>query len=265
MLFRCTLILGLGLAFPRLDAATTVIRDVTVIDGTGAPAVPHTTIIVRGERIAILGPLKDVAVPPGARVVEGRGRFVIPGLWDMHVHLWYPQNQLPVYVANGITGVRDMGSDYARTKAWRADAVSGKAVGPHVVTCGPPVAGKKPEDAKLPVLIVESPEDARRAFDKLDDLNVDFIKVLSDLPHDAYLALAERARKWRIAFAGHVPTSVTAQEAMDARQGSMEHLFGLFVACSSEEAAIRAGKAPASLVTETFDEQKARDDTQHTE
>ncbi len=90
-------------------------------------------------------------------------------------------------------------------------------------------------------------------------MDVDFIKVLSDVPHDAYVALAERARKWRVAFAGHLPSAVTAREAIDARQGSMEHLFGLFLACSSEEAAIRAGKAPASIVTETFDEQKARE------
>ncbi len=161
MLFRCSLILGLGLSLLPLDAATTVIRDVTVIDGTGAAAAPHTTIVVTGERIAAIGPLAQVAVPPGARVIDGRGRFAIPGLWDMHVHLWYPENQLPVYVANGITGVRDMGSDYARTKAWRADAESGKAVGPHVVTSGPPVAGKKSDDSKLPVLVVQSPR--RRA------------------------------------------------------------------------------------------------------
>ena len=102
-------------------------------------------------------------------------------------------------------------------------------------------------------------EDGRRTFDKLDDMEVDFIKILSNVPHDAYIALAERARKWRMAFAGHVPTTVSAWEAIDARQGSMEHLFGIFVACSTEEADIRAGKRPGSLVLNTFSEDKARE------
>jgi imidazolonepropionase-like amidohydrolase len=253
------LILMSGFAAAQLAAAVTVIRNVTVIDGSGAPAMPHMTIILRGDRIAELGPAGKLALPKGARVVDGRGRFAIPGLWDMHVHLWYPQNQLPVYVANGITGIRDMGSDYAQTKAWRHAVEAGKAIGPHVVTAGPPVAGKISDDQKLPVMVAVTPGDARRVFDKLDDMEVDFIKVLSDLPHDAFIALAERARKWRMPFAGHVPSSVTAREAIDARMGSMEHLFGVFVACSSEEANIRAGKTPGSRVVDTFDEKKARE------
>jgi imidazolonepropionase-like amidohydrolase len=248
-----------ALAAAPMSAAVTAIRNVTVIDGTGAPALPHTTIIVRGERIAGMGPAAKLAVPKGARVVEGRGRFAIPGLWDMHVHLWYPQNQLPVYVANGITGVRDMGSDYAQLEEWRRDAESGKTIGPHVVTSGPPVAGKASEDKKLPVMVAITPEDARRVFDKLDEMDVDFIKILSDLPRDAFIALSERARKWRMPFAGHVPNSVTVLEAIDARMGSMEHLFGWFAACSSEEANIRAGKTPSSRAVGTFDEKKARE------
>jgi hypothetical protein len=248
-----------ALAVSSLSAAVTVFRNVTVIDGTGTPAMPHKTIVVRGERIAEIGAAARVRIPKGARVVEGRGRYAIPGLWDMHVHLWYPQNQLPVYVANGVTGVRDMGSDFAVTTAWRRESESGKRIGPHVVTSGPPVAGKPSDDKKLPVMVAATADDARRTFDKLDDMDVDFVKILSNLPHDAYIALAERARKWRMAFAGHVPSSVTAWEAIDARQGSMEHLFGVFVACSSEEAAIRAAKKPTPGVVETFNEQKARD------
>ncbi len=261
MLLRVALILGL-LHLP-LYAAVTFLRNITVIDGTGAPAMPHRTLVIRGERIVEMGPAAQVKVPKGARVIEGRGRYVIPGLWDMHVHLWYPQNQLPVYVANGITGVRDMGSDYPRTTAWRREAEEGKTIGPHVVTSGPPVAGRPSTDKKLPVMVAITGEDARRVFDKLDDMDVDFIKVLSDLPRDAYIALAERARKWRMAFSGHVPDSVTAREAIDARQTSMEHLFGIFLACSSEESAIRAGKVPRDVTIRTFDEAKARELFRH--
>ncbi len=238
-----------GLMFGRLFAATTAIRDVTVIDGTGRAPLPHSTILVRGDRIIEIGPDNTIRIPPGTRVLSGRGRYAIPGLWDMHVHLWYEANQLPVYVANGITGVRDMGSDLARTKAWRRDAESGKSVGPHIITPGAPVDGKQSDDPKLPVLVALTPEDARRAFDRLDDSGADFIKVLSSLPRDAYLALAERSRKWRVPFAGHVPASVSAWDAIEARQLSIEHLFGLFAACADD---------PANVL-DSFDEQKARE------
>ncbi|MBS1874217.1 MAG: amidohydrolase family protein [Acidobacteria bacterium] len=260
MQFGIPLFLGLGLALIPVNAAVvTVIRDVNVIDGTGAGPVPHSTIVIKDERIVTLGPVAKVATPPGARVIEGAGRYVIPGLWDMHVHLWHSQNQLPVYVANGVTGVRDMGSDFVRTNAWREAVEAGKAIGPHVVTSGPAVAGKKPDDDKLPVIVAVDAEAARRAFDQLDDMGVDFVKVLTDLPRQSYFALAERARKWRGTVAGHIPAAVTAREAINARQASVEHLFGLFVACSSMEERVRAGQADAAMAVKTFDEEKARE------
>ena len=242
-------VLGLAFVLTQVSAAVFVIRDATLIDGTGKPPAPHTTIVVRGERIAAIGPAAKMTVPKGARIIEGRGRFVIPGLWDMHVHLWEKQNPLPVYIAYGVTGVRDMGSDFDRTVKWRQAAETGKAIGPHVVTSGPAVDGRPSREPKLPVIVAATPEDGRRAFDRLDEMDVDFIKVLSSLPHDSFIALAERARKWRMAFAGHVPATVTVDEALDARISSMEHLFGLFAACAKDQ----------TRRLETFDERKARD------
>jgi predicted amidohydrolase YtcJ len=144
----------------------------------------------------------------------------------MHVHLWDKQNVLPQYLAHGITGVRDMGSDYARTRAWRRAIESGKAIGPHVVTCGPAVNGTPSDNPKLPVDIIRDPEQARREFDRLDNMHVDFVKILSTLPRDAYFALAERARHWDLPFVGHLPNDVTIDEAIEARQASIEHVFG---------------------------------------
>src|SRR5207253_2274844 len=109
-------------------------------------------------------------IPKGAVVYEGRGKFMIPGLWDMHVHLWEKENQLPVYVANGITGVRDMGSNFERTTKWRIAAEQGKTIGPHVVTSGSAVDGRASTDPKLPVIVVQTPAEARVAFDRLDDM-----------------------------------------------------------------------------------------------
>lgn len=242
-----------------LAAGPTAIRDVTLIDGTGARERPHSTIVFRGDRILAIGQAKSIRIPKGTRVIDGRGKYVIPGLWDMHVHLWDKENVLPIYVAFGVTGVRDMGSDYARTSAWRRAIESGKAIGPHIITSGPAVGGEASVDPKLPVIVAKTPVEARTSFDRLYDMNVDFAKVLSSLPRDAYFALAEQCRHWRIPLAGNVPTNVRALEAIEERQASIEHLFGLFLACSTEEWYIRAGKVPPGRALETFSETLAHE------
>jgi len=207
-----------------------------VVDVTTGTGRPHMTLVIDQDRIRTMGPAASTKVPPGATIVSGQGKFLIPGLWDMHVHLWYEQNQLPVYLAFGITGVQDMGSTFERVAKWRAAIVEGKAPGPHVVTCGPPVVEKPTGDDKLPGIIATTPEEARKAFDQLWDMDVDFIKVLSGLSRDAYFALAEQARHWDIRLVGHVPRAVTAAEALDARQRSMEHLFGVQAAVMTDGA-----------------------------
>ena len=93
------------------QSGTLVFTNVTVIDGTGAAAQPAMTVVIRNDRIEAIGKTGQVAVPPGSQVVDGRGKFMIPGLWDMHVHLTDARpSAIPALVANGVTGVRDMGS-----------------------------------------------------------------------------------------------------------------------------------------------------------
>ncbi len=214
--------------------AAIAIQDVTVIDVFTAAVVPHRTVVIDGGHIASIG----TTTPAGARIVSGRGKFLIPGLWDMHVHLWYPENQLPVYLAFGVTGVQDMGSDFERVSRWRAAIETGKAIGPRIITPGPPVEGRPSGDPKLPVLVARTPEEARAAFDQLWDMDVDFVKVLSGLSRDAYFALAEQARHWHMRLEGHVPASVTAFEAIDAHQRTLEHLFGVMKAVSTDAEAL---------------------------
>ncbi len=210
-----------------------------MVDVSASTVHPHVTVLIEGENIKAIGASASLHIPAGARIVNGTGKFLIPGLWDMHVHLWYRENQLPVFLAFGVTGVQDMGSDFERTSAWRAAIETGKAVGPHIVTSGPPVNGAPSDDEKLPTLVARTPAEARLAFDKLYDMDVDFIKVLSGLSRDAYFALAEQARHWHIRFEGHVPTSITAWEAIDAHQASLEHLFGVMKSVSTDEEALR--------------------------
>src|SRR5712692_1901218 len=95
-------------------AAAIAIQDVTVIDVRAGRAHPHMTVVIDGERILAVGVSDATRVPPNARLVNGKDKFLIPGLWDMHVHLWYKENQLPVFLAFGVIGVQDMGSEYKR-------------------------------------------------------------------------------------------------------------------------------------------------------
>ena len=250
----------LALLAAALPAAPLIIRDVTVIDATGAPARPHMSVVVTGQKITAIGPAASIAVPKGAAVINGSGKFLIPGLWDMHVHLWEKQPLFPLYIANGVTGIRDMGSDFAQTTAWRKEIAAGKRTGPKIITSGPAVMGPDLSSGKLTVLRVTTPFDGENAANRLDDQDADFIKVLSNIPHDAYISLAHRARLLRLPFAGHVPDSVTMEEAIDARQRSVEHLFGLFLACSSEESELRRNrsKITAEKLYATYDSRKAQ-------
>ncbi len=131
-----------------------------------------------------------------------------------------------------------MGSDFPRLVAWRNAIESGKAVGPHIVTSGPPVAEFSAFDEKLPVLLAHNAAEARQAFDQLWDLDVDFLTVLPQLSHDAYLAFAEQARHWGLRLVGPVPSSVTVWEAIDARHKSLEHMAGIPKAVATDREAI---------------------------
>lgn len=217
--------------------ADLLIQDVTVIDVNTGAALPHRSILIRDKQIAAVA--IKVPIPKNARIVHGAGKFAIPGLWDMHVHLWYHDNQFPLFLANGVTGVRDMGSNLAWVNHWREQIKDGKLLGPHIVTCGPAVDGGTSDDEKLPIIVVNGPNDARATFDRLDNMDVDFIKVLSRVPRDAYFALLERARKYYIPVAGHVPSSVSLMEAINARQKSVEHMSGVLLACSKREDRLR--------------------------
>ena len=211
-----------------------LIRNATIIDVSSGAAIPHRSILIRGTRIAAIG--DTVHAPKQIRIVDGNGKFVIPGLWDMRVRLT-GREQLPVYVAFGVTGVRDLGSDYDRVNLWRGEMQKGKLIGPHIETCGPLLDGVA--SSGLAVRVVRTPAEARGIFDQLDGESVDFIGLLPRLPRDAYFALLERARKYYSVVAGDVPASVSVLEAVEARQKSIDHMPGLPLACSTEERRFR--------------------------
>lgn len=223
----------LWLCLFSLNASVRLIHNVTVIDVATGAEFPRRSILIRENKIAAVG--AAVHAPAGAEIINGAGKFAIPGLWDMHVHLWHKEHQFPMYLAYGITGVRDMGSDLAQINTWRKQISSGDLLGPHIETCGPAVDGFPSMDPKLPVMVARDPNEARLTYDRLDNMNVDFIEVLATLPRDAYFALIERARKYYSPVAGYIPGTVSVMEAIDARQKSIEHMSGILMACSSDE------------------------------
>lgn len=225
-------------AVPDLSRST-VIHDVAVVDVETGSLAPHRNVYVRGEKIVFVGPAARPA--KSARVVSGAGKYLIPGLWDMHVHLWNQDPQFSLFLASGVTGVRDMGSTFARVREWRAQIQRGAITGPRIFTSGSPLDGPDDAtDARFSVRTIRSPEEARRAFDDLDDMHVDFIEVLPGLSAQAFFALTEFTRHWGHRIAGNLPDTVSALQAIDARQGSIEDLEGVLLSCSSEEREIRS-------------------------
>lgn len=244
-----------------------LIRNASIIDVASGTATPQRSILIHSSKIAAISLV--VHVPQPVRIIDAGGKFVIPGLWDMHVHLT-ARDQLPSYPLHGVTGVRDMGSDYDRVNLWRGEIEKGSLRGPHIETCGPPLDGIPSGHPKLPVRVVRTPAEARTVFNQLDDESVDFIGILPQLPRDAYFALIERARKYYSAVAGDVPAAVAAIEAVEARQKSIDHMPGILLACSTEEKRLRQAyvqaldqRDPEALedvtiaALETFDPQKA--------
>jgi len=201
------------------------ITDVTVIDTTGAPAKPGQTIAVEGNRISQVGDAKRVHAPKGAQVVNARGLYVIPGLWDMHVHVWETDRTFPLFIANGVLGVRNMGGHLDDLKRWRAQVVNGELLGPHMVISGPLVDGLNPAHPDHSV-VVHDPAEGRAVVDSLKQSGVDFIKVFDNLTPDEYYAIAEESKKVGLPFAGHLPHGVWASDASTAGQLSIEHLLG---------------------------------------
>jgi amidohydrolase family protein len=218
---------------------------VTVIDATGAPPRPDTTVLIIGDRIAQIGKSETLRIPDNAHIVDATGKFLIPGLWDMHVHFWYDDMLFPLYIANGVTGVRDMGSDLNRINHWRKEISLGSVSGPLIIAAGTPLDGLAQQSPLNEPIVVNNAEEARRAVITLKNRGVDFIKVISALSHQTYFAIAEEAKRQKIPFAGHLPEAITAVEASDAGQKSMEHMFGIALACSSEEVSLRQARAEA--------------------
>ncbi|HEX8556594.1 MAG TPA: amidohydrolase family protein [Pyrinomonadaceae bacterium] len=190
------------------------------------------TVVVRDGRITEIGPAGKVKVPAGAGRVDGRGKYLMPGLADMHAHL-HPGDgsandlaaqQLTLYLANGVTTVRNMIGASAHVLL-RERVAAGKLLGPTLYTAGPPVTGK----------VAATPEAAERIAAAQKQAGYDLVKVHEGLRPEVYQALMAAARKEGIRVAGHVTATVGLRRALAARQSSVEHLDGYLQALAPED------------------------------
>lgn len=202
----------------------------TVVDVRSGELRPNQVIIVTGDRITAVGPVGGVAIPPGARVVSTQGTYAIPGLWDMHTHtLGFPGVTYPLFIANGVTGVREMSVislDSARR--WRQEVLAGARVGPRTVLPGPFITDNSfrsfPWRYGQPWgVLAATPEDGRRIVDSLKQAGADFIKIYHEHSRETYFAIAGAARRAGLRLEGHLPGVVTPVEASDSGQRSLEH------------------------------------------
>jgi imidazolonepropionase-like amidohydrolase len=229
-----TLLLALTLLQTVSPPGTIAITHVTVIDGADSVARRDQTVIIRGNRIVVVGPASSSAVPPDARVISGKGKYLIPGLWDMHVHTDVPGGRevLRLYVENGVLSVRDLAGAWDRLSEWRAEIASGDLTGPRLMISGPYLEGG---DSPVAHLLVHTPDEARTAVDSLARLGVDVVKLHGQMAPATYFAAARAARERGLRVAGHVPRTITPAQASDSGVGSLEHLLQIPVFCTPAE------------------------------
>jgi imidazolonepropionase-like amidohydrolase len=242
------------------------ITDVSIVDvARGQTLGPRTVLVAAGHIVAIFeagSPARD-AIPASAARLDGRGRFLIPGLIDLHVHLFNggarPPNAwaLPLFVAHGVTAVREMATRpaaLAQLARWRAAAARGTLVAPRILAAGVP-------------LRAGTPAEAARQVDEAAAAGADFLKVFSDLSERSWRAALLAAHRRGLPVLGHVPAGVSLLAAAAAGQRGDEHLTQAFEACTvgearwlegrrglSGEALIRRRDGDEALVLDAFDQ-----------
>jgi imidazolonepropionase-like amidohydrolase len=224
------------LVFPSPQAQTRpiAITHVNVVDVVTGRILPNSTVTITGS--SIVNVTTGGNPPSNAVVVEGRDKFLIPGLWDMHAHTQMSgEPWLALGVANGVTGIRDMGSDLDFILNMRDATASGKVLGPRTFAAGP-ILDDAPADWPFRMR-VKTADDGRAAVQLLKRRGVDLIKVHDHTPREAYMAIADEARKQNLPLAGHVPQGIRVREAIESGQGDIEHLsnMNLWRSCSGNK------------------------------
>ncbi len=210
-----------------------VLRDITLIDARSRSPEPHMVVVITGNRITAVEPLDTVSIPQGARVLEGQGKYLIPGLWDMHVHLSKAgERALPLFIANGVTSVRDMGGDFELLLSWREQIAKNQRLGPRVKTAGPileseshvrsMIERKTIEPIARTRVPVPDPQSAEEIVERFAKMGVDFIKVRTVGSPQIHRAIGAAAQRVGLPMVGHA-WNIPPEELLRVGQRSIEH------------------------------------------
>lgn len=228
-------------AYTALGQDKIAIVNVTIIDGTDHPPRTNSTVIVQGTKIVAITGEREKP-PKEAKIVDGTGRFLIPGLWNNDLHgVAYDdaKSHLSELVSYGITTARDMGAPLDDIVRLRDSIASGTLVGPRLFIAGPLMEGPVP--VQMPLIVgLFSEKQARAEVKDLKQHNVDYVEVDTSLTPELYWAIADEAERQSLPLVGHIPATIAAGDVAKAKQSDVEHLGGRFlnvlIACSSDEA-----------------------------
>jgi len=243
------------LLLSSLTAQTVALTDCTIIDPRTGEAQTSRSIVIRGDRILTVGTSAAARIPAGARIVRTSGKFVIPGLWDMHVHVGeIEEDWFPLYLANGLTGLREMAASETnvhRQRQYQQDLAGGRRLGPELYWT----------HFSMEAPAIRTAAEARAEVARRAAMGTHYIKVSNGLSREAYFAIADECRKRGLQMVGHIPDAVSAREVARAGQSSVEHLDGILLACSRKEAEARwlvqHNRYPWKMLLDTFDPAKA--------
>lgn len=212
-----------ALSAQPVTVPTLVIRGIDVLPMDRDTVLRNHDVVIAGRRIVSIGPARTT-YQRGVTTIDGHGQFLIPGLWDVHVHaLDLPPETRQLLLRHGVTSMRDMGSRSDSLPARRRALNDGTLDTPGLWAVGPLLDGPRQRWSHAIAWHLTRPEDAAPAIDSLVRLGVDFVKVYNTLSRDTYLALVEAAGRRNLPVVGHIPFAVTAAEAARAGQRSLEH------------------------------------------
>ncbi len=227
------------ISFCRIDKHDIVITNVNIVDVKTGKILKNKTIAIDNNRITAIYD-KEIISSDSTIVINGKGKYLIPGLWDMHAHYkWSHVDLDPLLIANGITGVREMWGNMPAFVYIPIRTQQQKLLSPDVYLSGDLLDGNPPS-FPAGCLVITTPNEAIDAVQSQIDKKVDFIKVYSSLSEDCFMAIAKEAKKKNITFAGHIPNGVSIYKAIEAGMVSSEHLYGFLNACSSVDTSNQA-------------------------
>jgi imidazolonepropionase-like amidohydrolase len=208
----------------QTDAHVLVVSGGTLVDVVSGTETPDSVIVISRQRIERVGALTNTKIPAGAQVVDARGKWIVPGLIDSHAHAGDETNiPLSLYLANGVTTVRNPGGNLTQLRLTRQRLLRGELVGPRLFFSGPLLDGMVPVWPAGSIL-VDTPERAKSAVNFLADQGVDFVKVYNNVKEPELKAIVETASQRGLPVAGHVPRSLTMTRAVELGMTRLEHI-----------------------------------------